>query len=158
MSDLKKSAKRRTRSKAAPVLGIAGMTFLAGASAALAYPSLDQATDSRSFTRSTAKAKVKAKAERAAFGLQWVHAAADAAPARPAGAEIITDTARRRFSTTLMRRLNRSGPCENIGALTGEPTIAKDGEPGRACLEMAYLRDEAVELRIMWAALNSTVT
>ena len=48
MSDLKKSAKRRTRSKAAPVLGIAGMTFLAGASAALAYPSLDHATDSRS--------------------------------------------------------------------------------------------------------------
>jgi hypothetical protein len=48
MSDLKKSAKRRTRRKAAPVLGIAGMTFLAGASAALAYPSLDQATDSRS--------------------------------------------------------------------------------------------------------------
>jgi hypothetical protein len=48
MSDLKKSAKRRIRSKAAPVLGIAGMTFLAGASAALAYPSLDRATDSRS--------------------------------------------------------------------------------------------------------------
>jgi hypothetical protein len=47
MSHLKKSAKRRTRSKAAPVLGIAGMTFLAGASAALAYPSSDHATDSR---------------------------------------------------------------------------------------------------------------
>jgi hypothetical protein len=48
MSRLKKSAKRTTRSKAAPVLGIAGMTFLAGASAALAHPSLDPATDNPS--------------------------------------------------------------------------------------------------------------
>jgi hypothetical protein len=48
MSDLEKSAKRRTRSKAAPMLGIAGMTFLAGASAALARPSLEPATDSAS--------------------------------------------------------------------------------------------------------------
>jgi hypothetical protein len=45
MSHLKKSAKRTTRRKAAPVLGVAGITFLAGASAALAHPSLDPATD-----------------------------------------------------------------------------------------------------------------
>jgi hypothetical protein len=48
MSHLKKSAKRTTRSKAAPVLGVAGITFLAGASAALAHASLDPATDNAS--------------------------------------------------------------------------------------------------------------
>jgi hypothetical protein len=48
MSHLKKSAKQRTRSKGLPALGIAGLTLLAGASAALAHPSLDQTTDSGS--------------------------------------------------------------------------------------------------------------
>ena len=47
MSRLKKSAKRKTRGKAVPVLGIAGLTLLAGASAALAHPSLDQTTHGR---------------------------------------------------------------------------------------------------------------
>jgi hypothetical protein len=46
MSRLTKSAKRKTRSKAVPVLGVAGMTFFAGACAALAHPSLEPATDS----------------------------------------------------------------------------------------------------------------
>ncbi len=48
MSRVKKSTKRKARSKAVPALGVAGMTLLAGASAALAHPSLDQATVSRS--------------------------------------------------------------------------------------------------------------
>jgi hypothetical protein len=50
MSREKKSAKRKTRSKAMPVLGVAGVTFslLTGVSAALAHPSLDQSSDSRS--------------------------------------------------------------------------------------------------------------
>jgi hypothetical protein len=48
LSRLTKPAKRKTRSKAVPVLGVAGMTFFAGASAALADPSLDPATDNAS--------------------------------------------------------------------------------------------------------------
>jgi hypothetical protein len=48
MSRPKTSAKRKIRSKAGPVLGVAGMTLLAGASAALALPAMEQATDSRS--------------------------------------------------------------------------------------------------------------
>ncbi len=48
MSRPKTSAKRKTRSKAVPALGVAGMTLLAGASAALAHPAPGQATDSRS--------------------------------------------------------------------------------------------------------------
>jgi hypothetical protein len=43
MSRLKKSAKRNTG--IAPALGVAGMTFLAGTSGALAHPSPDRATD-----------------------------------------------------------------------------------------------------------------
>src|ERR1700683_5286313 len=48
MSRLKKSAKRKARGKVVPALGIAGLTLLAGASAALAHPSLVQTTDGRS--------------------------------------------------------------------------------------------------------------
>jgi hypothetical protein len=48
MSRLKKSAKRQARGKVVPALGIAGLTLLAGASAALAHPSLVQTTDGRS--------------------------------------------------------------------------------------------------------------
>jgi hypothetical protein len=47
MLRLKRSAKRKTRSKAVPVLGVAGITLLAGASVALAHPALEQAADSR---------------------------------------------------------------------------------------------------------------
>ena len=47
MARLKKSAKRKIRGKAVPAWGIAGLTLLAGASAALAHPSLDRPTDSR---------------------------------------------------------------------------------------------------------------
>jgi hypothetical protein len=82
------------------------------------------------FTPATTKAKIKvklkAKAERAASGWPWVHAGAGVAAAAVAGAEIITDTVRRRFSTTLMRRLSRSGRCGNIGALIGELIIGKN--------------------------------
>jgi hypothetical protein len=48
MSRSKKSAKRKARGKVVPALGIAGLTLLAGASAALAHPSLDRATDNAS--------------------------------------------------------------------------------------------------------------
>ena len=47
MSSVKKSANRKTPSKAASLFGVAGMTLLAGATAALAHPALEQATDSR---------------------------------------------------------------------------------------------------------------
>jgi hypothetical protein len=45
MPRLKTSAKRKIRSKAVPVLSVAGMTLLAGASAALAHPALEQTMD-----------------------------------------------------------------------------------------------------------------
>jgi hypothetical protein len=47
MPQANKSAKRKTRRRAVPVFGVAGMTFLAGASAALAHPAWEPATDSR---------------------------------------------------------------------------------------------------------------
>lgn len=50
MSRVKKSTKRKARSKAIPVLGVAGMTLslFAGGSAALAHPSLDNSSGTRS--------------------------------------------------------------------------------------------------------------
>lgn len=49
MSRVKKSAKRKTRSKTVPVLGVAGVTFslLTGASAAFAHPSSDRPSGER---------------------------------------------------------------------------------------------------------------
>jgi hypothetical protein len=46
MSRTRKSAKTQIRRKVAPALGVTGMTLLAGTSAALAHPSLDQAANS----------------------------------------------------------------------------------------------------------------
>lgn len=49
MSRVMKSAKRKTRNKAKPVLGVAGMalSLLTGASAALAHPSLEESPGTR---------------------------------------------------------------------------------------------------------------
>jgi hypothetical protein len=46
MPIVKKSAKRKNPSKAVSLFGVAGMTLLAGASAAFAHPASDPATDS----------------------------------------------------------------------------------------------------------------
>jgi hypothetical protein len=47
MSRLKKSAKRKARGKVVPISGVAGLTFLAGAPAPPAHPSLVETTDGR---------------------------------------------------------------------------------------------------------------
>lgn len=50
MSRMKKSTKRKARSKTIPVLGVAGMTLslITGGSAALAHPSLEESSGGRS--------------------------------------------------------------------------------------------------------------